>query len=561
MPARPLRAVPDEPEGVVLYIRQSITRRVRDDEGRKTSQLDTVSPELQETAGRDYCARQGYRIVAIVTDLNRTGRTLRRRKVQEAIGYLERGEASVIVVWKWSRMSRNRRDWAITCDHIEDKVGGRMESSTEPVDVTTAVGRFSRGMLAELAAFESDRAGEVFKEVMDDRVSKGLPGNGRDRFGYVNVGKGRFEPHPELGDVLASMYRRYIAGDGYKTIARWLNDHGHRTVYGGIWREGTVKSVLDSGFGAAQFVHRGKHRDGAHKAVITEQEWEQYQTLRDERSHVPSRTKGSRYVLTGLVRCGLCGASMVARRDRYGHVSYRCPNRSLTECTNPYVRLKAVEGEVLGWLSDKIEDIDRAAETARQVQAKVVTYRHQAEVLARKVQQQELALQRLTVERAQGMIEDDATYLAARDEITALRDRLRGEHDEVLRTAGAGTRFDVDTYRGLLQEWDTMPVAQRREMIRQFLARVRVWGKPFRVQPVPVWEDGQVPTTDSDPRPTTRDLTGKVKALTDDQVREIRRRHTAGESQMALARAFKVSSSTVHHVVHRITYRTVPDSE
>lgn len=557
MARRHLHAVPEVGEGAVLYVRQSVTRYVRDDQGRKTKVLDTVSPELQETAGRDYCERKGYRVVDVVTDLNRTGRTLKRRKVQEAINYIDSGEASVIVVWKWSRMARNRRDWAVTCDYVEDKVGGRLESSTEPVDVTTAVGRLQRGMLVEIAAFESDRAGEVWKEVMDGRAAKGLPGHGRARFGYINIGKGRFEPHPELGEVLASMYRAYIGGDGYLTIARRLNDHGHRTTAGGMWREGNVRTVLDSGFGAGYFVHRGVLVRGVHTAVISEDEWRQYLTARDERVMIPPRAKSSRYLLTGLVKCGYCGGGMTARPDRNGVHWYRCRSRSLNRCPNPWTKLTDVEREVMSWLRNLVAEVDRATEANRKAQAKVTTHRNRAEVLERQIKQQNEALKRLTVDRARGLVPDDA-YEAARDEIREARDRLQSEYSEAIERTRSNARVDVSQYRGLLAEWDDMPLGVRRDSLRQILTRVRVWGgQPVRVKPVPPWEDEREPITSPEPAGEDVPRRRNLPAFTPEQAQEIRAKHAAGQSQMSLSREYGVSSSTIYYLVRGRSYRTV----
>ena len=75
----------------------------------------------------------------------------------------EERAADAIVVWKWSRLARNRRDWAVAVDTIE-AAGGRPESSTETVDTITSTGRLARGMLAEIAAFESDRIGDGWRE-------------------------------------------------------------------------------------------------------------------------------------------------------------------------------------------------------------------------------------------------------------------------------------------------------------------------------------------------------------------------------------------------------------
>jgi DNA invertase Pin-like site-specific DNA recombinase len=468
----------------VLYIRQSITRRKKDRDGRTTAELDTVSPELQETAGRDYGTRMGYEIVGIVTDLNRTGRTLKRRKVQEAIGFIERGQAQIVIVWKWSRLSRNRRDFAITCDVIEG-LGGRVESSTEPADTSTAVGRLSRGMLAEFATFESDRVGEIIKEVQDGRVAQGLPGNGKDRFGYRNVDK-RFIIDPTTGPVLAEMYRRYIGGTGYTTIATWLNDHGYTTTYGKHFRPETVGIVLRSGFGAGLIRHRGELLPGIHEPVITEAEWKRFQAISESRSGMSSRAKASPYLLSGLLRCGACGYSINTSRDSAGTVWYRCQARTILHCTNGYAKVELVEREVHRWLAELVDDVDAAAEASQREQERLVVVRNQATSLARRIADQDKALGRLTVDRAHDLV-PEAAYEIARDEIMGVRSRLAAELADAERQASVGPQLDVPAYRGLLAEWHTLPLESRREMLRRVIRRVRVWGKPARIEVEPTW--------------------------------------------------------------------------
>lgn len=491
MPKRPrlaATAASTRPQRAVLYIRQSITKVKRDANGNKTTELDTVSPEIQEHAGREYCLRRGYQVVGQpIVDLHRTGRTLARRKVQEAIGYIERGEAEVIVVWKWSRLARNRRDFSVTCDFVESKFGGRIESSTEATDITTATGRLNRGILAEFAAFESDRQGEIIKEVHDNRARQGLPGSGRARFGYRNVNK-RFVPDPVTGTVLADCYRRYIGGAGFTSIARWLNDHGHVTTHGKPFRYQAVQLMLDSGFGAGYFVHRGELLKGIHEPVITAKEWNDYLAAREGRSVMPSRAKASPHVLVGLVKCGMCLTALTARPDRRGTMWYRCKSRSERGCQNGMVKIAEVEAEVMAWLEAMVGDLNAATETAREQQRRWDVAENTAKTLRRQISEQDQALTRLTVDRARNpdLVPEDA-YIAARNEIQATRDRLAAELEQTERDVQPIRRVDPLEYKGLLEEWPTLPVQSRRDALRKLVSRVRVWAHPLRVEVDDTW--------------------------------------------------------------------------
>lgn len=209
---------------------------------------------------------------------------------------------------EWSRLSRSRRDWTVAVDRV-DVAGGRIESATEAVDVSTATGRLARGVLAEFAAFESDRIGEVWREVHAKRVTAGLLPNGKPKWGYTyDTDTKIHHPDPVTGPVL-QLYDRYLAGESFYSLTRWLNQSGHRTTADGPWRDVVLRGVMDKGFGAGLVWYLGCHHDGAHEPVITRATWQAYLDARAGRRLIMPRSKRSRYLLTGMVKCGNVAAS------------------------------------------------------------------------------------------------------------------------------------------------------------------------------------------------------------------------------------------------------------
>lgn len=305
---------PDAPRAV-LYLRQSISRE------------DSISLELQETAGREYAERSGYRIVGVEADPGISGRTWDRPAVQRVMGMVEASDVDVVIVWKWSRLSRSRRDWAIAIDRIES-MGGRLESATEPVDATTATGRFTRGMLAEMAAFESDRIGEVWREVHQRRLRNGVPASGGARWGYL-LEDGAYRPDPQTSPLLAEAYRRAADGHGMREIVAWLNDQGARTLAGGLFTRDRVTRILDSGFAAGKLVRRTRRAgaslrgipqlswvDGRQEPIISEGTWQAYLAIRTARARPVGRS--TTYLLSGMLTCGDCGAQMHSQGIGHG---------------------------------------------------------------------------------------------------------------------------------------------------------------------------------------------------------------------------------------------------
>jgi DNA invertase Pin-like site-specific DNA recombinase len=469
---RRLAVVPDSPTRAVLYLRQSVSRE------------DSISLELQENAGREHCLRLGYQVVGVEADPGISGRTWERPAVKRVMGLVEGGHADVVVVWKWSRLSRSRRDWAVAVDRIES-IGGRLESATEPVDTATATGRFTRGMLAEMAAFESDRIGEVWKEVHDRRRRLGLPSSGGDRFGYARGSDGRYTIDPVTGPLLAEAYRRVIAGHSLRAVTAWLNANGARTLSGGEFTRDRVVKVLDSGFGAGLLVRMGR-RGGrvdrslegrswvraAHDQVITEDEWSAY--LASRRSRQPEKGQTGRHLLTGLLTCGDCGAPMwsdrMGRTAGYAWICSRWKEHGDVRCVS--IAQHRAEEQVLLWLATEGVRID--AEAPRHLDTSALPGGDEAGGLAQalaKLEAQSSRLLKLLLDERITDAEFDSSQRDLRDRQTAIRRRL----DELAlarHQAASGSRQRITS--SMLRAWPLLPVEERQVILRAVLPTVRV---------------------------------------------------------------------------------------
>jgi hypothetical protein len=399
--------------------------------------------------------------------------------VQRVVQLVQDGQADIVVLWKWSRLSRSRRDWAVAIDMLE-AAGGRVESATEPVDVATSTGRLARGVLAEFAAFESERIGEVWKEVHASRRARGVPAQGGDRFGYQRDGD-TYAPDPGTAPYLSSMYARYIGGAGFVAIADELNRAGVRTLSGGPWSRDRVTRVLDSGFAAGQLVRgrgaRATWVPGTHPAVIDERTWKAYQQARQRRAGEAPAVTEPVYVLSGLIRCGDpgCGAPMHASRlgkePGYGYVCSRWAQTKQGRCVT-VTRAKA-EQAVLEHLAELVDGVEGAAAQHAARAAAQTTARADATALAREVTRLDQRLAKLTFGWTDGLVPDDA-YRATRDELTTARDTAQAQLARLETERARRKQPAAPIARGLLAEWDTLPVRERREMLRSLIRAVVV---------------------------------------------------------------------------------------
>ncbi|WP_146615814.1 recombinase family protein [Nonomuraea aridisoli] len=472
---------------------------------------EKISPAIQRDAIEALAARRGYYIPpgawphgGWIEDLDVSGRNF-QRTIMAAISQVEKGAAKAILVWKYSRFGRNRMGNQLNLARLET-AGGELVSATEEVDATTAVGKFTRGMLMELAAFESDRAGEQWAEAYQNRLARGLPPIGGEYFGYVRRGRQphpldpkrtlrdpsdgeeRYEPDTKSGaaQMLAGCYETYVGDQNYALLARRLNRRGFTTEGGLPWSAETVRQLMDLGFAAgllrihdpecrchrASRCQRRVFRPGAHEPVISDELWKRFLKLRNAKVTRPSH---SMHQFTGFIGCWHCGGGMHLIRQQKGFI---CGSRARHDdeiCGSRFASMQAVEDALLQVLAAWAPEIETAAETC-EVAPQPVRLDSNLEWLRKELARVTTDLDRQTMQFARGLLPEDS-YIRVRDELLAERDRLQDalepgeEADEEPKMAA---RDAVPVMRGLVEEWRTLGVLDRRALLMQIVAKLEI---------------------------------------------------------------------------------------
>lgn len=479
---RNLAPVPDSPRRALGMVRVSKERE------------RMISPELQRTAIADYAARMGYVVVDWVEGIDTSGSRARSAwwpRLDQSIDRVEAGDVDVILVWKFSRAARNRRRWAIAIDRVE-AAGGHLESATEPNE-RTASGRFARGMLAELAAFEAERIGETWREVHASRVARGLPPGGKLPWGWRWL-PGAIEPDPDKAPYIAEAYRRYLAGTSMRDLADWFNASGLKPMHRDRWHYATITQCLDSPVHAGLVSYRGEALPGAHQGIVSVETWQAYRAERDARAQ--EREVKRRYLLSGIALC-LCtpeGTRMLGfyipastgSRRRGEYLGYRCVTRAKTPGHGRQWSISAriVESAVMSWLQQVADDVENRAPAAATGSDDA---RHETQRLAREITQLDKQLATLTVQLSAEIV-PEAAYLAARDEILERKRLLEEGLAQAERLSLAVPDDPSRLAREALADWDTLPLETKRATLRQLMRGVVVDYDSRSATVWPVWE-------------------------------------------------------------------------
>src|SRR4051794_28514695 len=168
----------DGPVRVGIYIRVSTARE------------EMISPELQQRDVDRFLDRMAaisgrpWTVVMTEKDLDKSGRSFARAGIQRLSKAAANGNLDKIVTYRFDRFGRNLTQ---TLDHLRtlEAAGCEVLSATEPLDASTAIGQFQRSNALLLAELQSKQIEESWKRVGEYRVERGLPSDGRDRYGYL----------------------------------------------------------------------------------------------------------------------------------------------------------------------------------------------------------------------------------------------------------------------------------------------------------------------------------------------------------------------------------------
>lgn len=443
---RKLRAVPATQQRAVLYLRQSVSRD------------DSISIELQEIAGRDHCLQHGYEVVAVEVDAGLSGRNWSKRPaVQRVMEMVEAKTADVIVLWKWSRLSRNRKDWAIAADRV-DLAGGRIESATEPIDTATASGRFARGVMTEYAAFQSEQIGEQWQEVFARRANLGLPPTGSIPWGWEKTENG-VTISDENATIIRSMYQLYEEGRGLVYIANWLNAQGLTTKRGMPWQFASVRSCLESPFHAGYITYNGQVENGAHTPAISRDHYDRFMEARQDRT-IAKKPRKSPYLLSTICVCH-CG------RKRVGNISGKRGRSYACTATEPHPKKYRVCDPVDALVSQWVESLDVQAELAAE------TPKIDTGLLKARIDNLKKALTNLNVRLAMDQISDEE-HADARAAIANEINDLEEQRTAAARAMRNNAATYLDGKNDMIAGWSLLQVDGKQALLRSLVEYVRI---------------------------------------------------------------------------------------
>ena len=449
-----------------------------------------VEGQRQAIAG--YCQQHGYSLTRTYVDEARSGATDQRAQFQALVSEAPRHKPAAIVIWSWSRFSRDQND-AMFYKASLRRNGVEIVTVEEDIPRVDGFGTILEALvhwkdeqyLRSLS--ESSRRGQQALVAMGY-----VPAGGPPPYGYrvdmeerdVN-GKRRclrrWVLDPDTAPIARRAWEMKLQGASDRAIWQTLGIYRHHSTLSGMFSNPAYRGAVMFGGTVLQV-----------PAIVSEEEWERVQSRRRKRlGGAAANRKRSIYRLSGIARCGLCGSTLngysVLSKGTVYHY-YTCHrHHAKRSCAFGRVRMEALEAAVLDAVFNQIVTVEAVEAHMAELQAEVDKDVPLAEAAVRVLEERlcdlALVVGRLVaaVESGQGSV----TLYERLRERELERDRVREQLEEA--RAQLKPRLlqaaPVQSFReSLRRALDSGDPQVARELLRELLSEVVVEKEALRIR-------------------------------------------------------------------------------
>lgn len=306
-----------------------------------TDKQEELSPDSQAKLLKDFVHKNGIIISKIFYELGVSGRKAEKRpEFQKMIAMAKSSDHPVdaILVWKFSRFARNQEESIVYKSLLKKKHNVDVISVSEPL-VDGPFGSLIERIIEWMDEYYSVRlSGEVTRGMTEKAKRGGY--QARPPLGYRIAERGKPPVIvEEEAEIIRIIFQKYaLEGMGMFDIARYLNLCGFKTSPGKEFERRSVEYILENPTycGMIRWNRtvnetneiRPKDEwiiaDGQQPAIISKELFDRAAARRNmeykPRGSRPSSTY--RHWLSGLVKCPVCGRTMIAKKIVNGKRTY-----------------------------------------------------------------------------------------------------------------------------------------------------------------------------------------------------------------------------------------------
>ena len=437
-------------------------------------QIDGYSLEAQRTRMRAFAEFNEYEIAGEYEDAGKSGKSIEGRdefnRMMEDIK-TGKDDVSFVLVFKLSRFGRNAADVLSTLQTMQD-FGVNLICVEDGIDSSKDAGKLMISVLSAVAEIEREN---IRVQTMEGRIQKARDGKwngGFPPYGY-NLKNGVLEINEEEAPAIRTIFEQWVSTDiGANGLAKYLENHGIRKIprHNGknpLFDAALIRKIIKNpvycgkiayGRRKTEKVHgtRNEYKlveqddylvvDGLHEGIVSEEMWNQAQVKMIAQAkkyeHVNKAKDTRTHLLSGLVKCPICGAGMYGnksikhRKDgtKYKDLFYYgCKHRTMTrghKCDyKKQINEDVLNAAVVEVITKLVANPRFASMMQEKINMKVDTTVIDQEITALEKQlKQSYAVKRKTLEEIEALDPDGRHYKRLKAD---LDDRLYRMYDNI----------------------------------------------------------------------------------------------------------------------------------
>ncbi len=430
----------------------------------------------QEKDCRTHLVNLGHSVGDVLVDNDSSAyKGSPRPQYRTLIERLKSGASAGFVVWHLDRLTRHPKELEDVIDVVEATGAIVLTVTGGAYDLSQTDGRAMARVVGAFARKESEDKARRTKRKHLELAQAGRPVGGTRHFGYDPL---RVDGEPVLLDAtgyptlrirpdeaaqIVEAMRSILAGESLRSITRRWNDEGITATRGGRMTSGAVRRILTSPTLAGwRTLDRVPVVRGTWEPIVDDALLTKVTAVIESRGN--PRKNPRTYLLSGMIRCSLCGCGLVtqARKQASGRRrSYVCsPDPSKDSCGRVRIVAEETETEVLDRILASIDESRLAADDGPDPTTPLL-----AEVERTEADQAQLARDYYADHRI-----SRREFFAASE---ALEARLQAARHALAQTARkAVLRPVVASADALRAEWDQADIGRRRAIVEQFVDHV-----------------------------------------------------------------------------------------
>ncbi len=358
-----------------------------------------------------------------------------------------------VVAWKIDRISRRQRD-LVRLDEECEEMGAFICTVQDNIDTRQPTGRFVAELLVAQARMESQNMSTRIARAHEQMAKAGKPTTGGTRaYGYT---VDRRRTIPGEADLIREAAARILAGEGVRGVCMDFERRGILSPAGKVWTQGPLRRLLANPMLSGQRVYKETLISGQWPAILSAEETARLRLLLLDPARRKSSGNSRSYLLSGFLRCGRCGSTLVARPRDDKQRRYVCARQPGKANCGKLARLaEPVEEVVSEMLFLSLEDADLSGFLRGRERRDIMQ-------IEQSIRADEAALEQLIIDHQVDRIISRAEWLTARAALEERLSKKRGRASEDRRHGVLGALMAGEKLR---EKWGARPLDWRRAVL------------------------------------------------------------------------------------------------